>query len=653
MTAALWALVGLPALTGLLLLLAGRRADAVAAPCAVAAAGLGPVLGATVAVTRPTATAPALAEVPAGLAVDGLSAVMVLTVTAVFLAVVLFAAGESGADEARARFFGLMSLFAAAMLVTVTATGLLVLLAAWEIMGAVSYALIGYWWSEPDRVRSATLAFVTTRTGDLGLYLAAGAALAGGAGALQLSGLAYLEGGWRDVAVAGVIVAALGKSAQLPFSFWLSHAMAGPSPVSALLHSATMVAAGGYLLVRIEPTIAATGWAGPFLAWTGVVTALLLGAVALAQSDLKQLLAASTCSQIGFIVLAAGVGGIAGGALQFTAHAAAKSLLFLCAGAWLASLGTQDLGRLRGAARRRPLVGAVFTVGALAIAGLPPLGIWVAKDEVLAAALASAPALYAAGLVAAAISAAYAAKALAVVWTVGSSQEEGRPEGHHSATGSVSPSERSALLALAVSTAVLGVFALPPLARWWRALLGAAGEPEPSVGEMAASGLLSVAVVVGVWWVYARGTTWVTAGALPGRQWLGDWLGLERLANGGVVRPTMALARSLAAFDDRVVAGGVGAAAWSAAALSRGLAAFDDRSVAGGVRAVAELGVSTAGAVRTRVETAVDRAVGAVAAGARSAASWALRPQTGLVHQYYAQAVVALAVLAALFLLVR
>ncbi|NKY99076.1 NADH-quinone oxidoreductase subunit 5 family protein [Nocardiopsis alborubida] len=633
MTAALVTLVVLPSAVGAVLLVAGRRSDAVAAPCAVAAAALTLVAALVSAVTRPAASVPMLPGVPAGLAVDGLSAVAVVTVAAVAAAVVLFASAEMGEREARGRFFGLMLLFTAAMLVTVTATNLFVLLAAWEVMGALSYALIGYWWHDADRARSATLAFLTTRAGDLGLYLAAGAALAGGAEALQLSALTSLEGGWRDAAVAGVIVAALGKSAQLPFSFWLSHAMAGPTPVSALLHSATMVAAGGYLLTRIAPAIAATGWAGPLLAWIGVGTAILLGAVALAQSDLKQLLAASTCSQVGFIVLAAGVGGIAGGALQFTAHAAAKSLLFLCAGAWLTSLGTQDLGRLRGAARRRPLVGALFTVGALAIAGLPPLGIWVAKDEVLAAALAAAPALYAAGLVAAAVSAAYAAKALAVVWMVDSPQEEGRPreenrpEGSCSAAAAVSPAERFALLVLAVSTVVLGAFALPPLARWWHMLLGATGGPEPTGGEMALSGLLSAAVVVGVWWVYARGATRVTAAAPPGGRWLGDWLGLEHLVRNGVVRPTMALARNLAALDDRVVAGGV--------------------------HAVAELGVSTAQAVRSRVETAVDHAVGAIVTGARSLAAWALRPQTGLLHQYYVQAVVALVVLAAVFVLMR
>jgi NADH:ubiquinone oxidoreductase subunit 5 (subunit L)/multisubunit Na+/H+ antiporter MnhA subunit len=155
-----------------------------------------------------------------------------------------------------------MLLFVAAMFVTVTAVNIFTLLAAWEIMGATSYALIGFWWSEPGKARSGLIAFITTRSADVGMYVAAGAALAAGAAGLNLARLDEVAGGWRDIALAGLALAALGKSAQLPFSFWLSHAMAGPSPVSALLHSAAMVAAGGYLLLRIEPGITATGWRG-------------------------------------------------------------------------------------------------------------------------------------------------------------------------------------------------------------------------------------------------------------------------------------------------------------------------------------------------------------------------------------------------------
>ncbi|NUR91731.1 MAG: NADH-quinone oxidoreductase subunit L, partial [Nonomuraea sp.] len=272
----LWLLPALPAACGALLL-AVRRAPR-AASVTVAAITLG--LACWAAVARPRVTTRFVFE--SGLAVDGLSAVMVVTVAAVALAVLVFAAGELR----EARFHGLMLLFVGAMLLTVTATDLVMLLMGWEVMGAMSYALIAYWWRDGSRVRAGTISFVTTRTGDLGLYFAAGAALLGG-GSLALDRLS------GDLVIAGIVLAALGKSAQLPFSFWLSRAMAGPSPVSALLHSATMVAAGAYLLLRLQPLLHATGWAAPLVAWLGVLTALLLGAVALAQRDLKQLLAAS------------------------------------------------------------------------------------------------------------------------------------------------------------------------------------------------------------------------------------------------------------------------------------------------------------------------------------------------------------------------
>ncbi|MDJ1137952.1 proton-conducting transporter membrane subunit, partial [Streptomyces iconiensis] len=339
MSALLWALVALPLTAGTLLAVVGRAADRAAPVAGVASAVLSLGLACVAAVTRPEASAPLLAGLPAGLAVDGLSAVMAVTVTAVTTAVLAFSAGgaDSSSRAAPARFHGLMLLFSGAMLVTVTATGLPLLLMGWEVMGAASWALIGYVWRDPARVSAANTAFVTTRATDLGLYVAAGAALAAGG-----SGGGWGEGwGWRDLALAGVILAALGKSAQLPFSFWLSSAMRGPAPVSALLHSATMVVAGAYLLLRYAPALRDSGWGADVVTWAGALTALALGLVAVAQTDLKQLLAASSSAQIGFMVCAAGVGSVGGGTLQLVAHAAAKSLAFLVAGAWLTSYGTQ------------------------------------------------------------------------------------------------------------------------------------------------------------------------------------------------------------------------------------------------------------------------------------------------------------------------
>src|SRR5699024_1564332 len=258
---ALLAMVLLPGSMGAALALT-RRWERVATPIAVATAGLTTALAAVVALARPALSAPFLAGADFALEVDALAALTAPMIAAVAFLVLVFAAGSI--RESRARFHGLMLIFSAAALVTASAASIPALLFAWEVMGATSYALIGFWWREPRRVSAGLTAFVTTRTADLGLYVAAGAALPAA------------PDPWRHVVAAGIMVAALGRAAQLPFSFWLSGAMQGPSPVSALRHSAAMVAMGGFLLLRVEPLLAATGWAGPVAAWLGMLTAVLM-----------------------------------------------------------------------------------------------------------------------------------------------------------------------------------------------------------------------------------------------------------------------------------------------------------------------------------------------------------------------------------------
>jgi NADH-quinone oxidoreductase subunit L len=645
----LWSLVALPLLAGAGLALAGRRADRAAPVAGVLVAGAVLGLAAAAALARPAVDAPLLAGIRAGLAVDGLSALMVVTVAVATLAVLAFATGEG--ELRTARFSGLVLVFAAAMLVTVTATTLAVLLMAWEVMGAVSWALIGYHWREPARVRAAHSAFLTTRAADLGLYVAAGAALAGGVGSLALADLPSSATPWLYVLAAGVVLAALGKSAQLPFSFWLSRAMEGPSPVSALLHSATMVAAGAYLLLRLVPLLDAAGWAAPLVAWTGAATALLLGLVAVAQADLKQLLAASTAAQIGFMVLAAGAGGVAAGALQLVAHAATKSLLFLAAGAWLVVLGTRELGELRGAARRFPVVGMTFTVGAASLAGLPPLSLWVGKDAVLAAALEQGPALYLVGLAAAAVSAVYSAKAVWFVWQPAplvASERHSRP--HPLDESAVRPP----LVVLAALAAGLGLLALPLTA-----------DPAPAAWERLVSALVAVATV-GLTFrhlAHDRGLDADRGPAGAGYRGLrpdggfgaaaAGWLGLERAVHAAVVRPVLGLARALARFDDRVLDRGVTALPGAVRALSRALATVDDRGLDRAVDGTARRTRAAADLLERRGELSVNGVVAAVAAGSRALGRLARRPQTGLIHQYYAQAAGALALLALLVVVVR
>ncbi|WP_306358428.1 MULTISPECIES: proton-conducting transporter membrane subunit [unclassified Nocardia] len=639
----LWSLIALPALTGAALLLCGRRADRLAPAAALAAAALTTVLAVLNAVGRGEVSVPLLAGIPLSLGVDGLSAVMVVTVAAIVTAVLVFAAGDLGPGEALARFHGLMLLFAAAMLVTVTARNLVTLLLAWEIMGAASYALIGFRRHDPYRTASGLVAFLTTRAGDLGLYLAAGAVLAGGASTLALDTLPDIGGGWRDAAAAGILVAAFGKSAQLPFSFWLSRAMAGPSPVSALLHSATMVAAGAYLLLRLEPLLAATSWAGSVAAWGGLATAVALGAVAVCQSDLKQLLAASTCAQVGLMVAAAGMGGVVAGAGHLVAHAATKSLLFLGAGAWLTALGTRNLTGLRGAARTYPVVGVTFTIGALSLAGAPPLALWPTKEGVLAAAHEISTPLFVAGYAAAVLGALYAGRALTLVWSRPVAATEKHWDGEESGSRRVNAAQALPLPLLAAATVLGGAAALPAVRAGFADLLGTSA-PSITGPQLLLSGAVAAAAVAGV----AAVIRW--RGDLPAPGALAGWLGLESAVRRCVVVPVLVTAHALARFDDRVLAAGTSSAARGTVEFARRLGGFDDRVLAGAVRAVATAVLAAARATAHGPERAIDRGVGAAAAAARALGRWARSPETGAVHQYYAQATVLMVLLAAVLL---
>lgn len=642
MSALLWALPGLPIALGAVLALAGRRADVVAR-----AAGVGGIL-ATAAVAgwavlaRPAVEVRWLGALRAGLAVDGLSAVMVVTVLVVALAVVVFATADPEIAEAPARFFGLLLLFVGAMLGTVTATSLGALLGFWEVMGACSWALIGFAWREDGPPRAANQAFLVTRAGDLGLYLACAAAVAG-AGTLQIAALAELPEPWLAAVAAGLIAAAVGKSAQLPLSTWLRAAMQGPSPVSALLHSATMVAAGAYLLLRTAPVLEAAGWAAPLVAWLGAVTALVLGLVAVAQRDLKQLLAASTCAQMGFLLLAAGAAGVPAGTAHLVAHAAFKSLLFLSAGALLAVYGTRDLARLRGAARGRPVFGTALALGGLSLAAVPPLSGWVTKDEVLAAALERSLALYLVALAAGAVSALYAGKMLVILL---GPRDEGLARAERPLTTPLWLP--SAILAVAVvGLAVLG---LPAVRQTFEELVGGPTTPAPHLWELALSAALAVAALAAAA-VLARSRRLALDTHPDGLVgWLRDWLHLDQLGAVVVVRPVVALAAALAALDDHVVDAGVrgvgGVARWVSGVASR-----EDRLLD---RLIEALATSTSGLAdisRGADERGVDGAVEGLAGGLGAAGRLARRPQTGSRYDYYAQALVVLVVLAAVFTL--
>lgn len=349
------------------------------------------------------------------LVADPLTAALALLVAVVATMVMVFAAGYMARDPERGRFFGTMLMFLAAMEILVLAGDWITLLAAWELIGFASYLLIGFWHARPGVAAAAMRAFLYTRAADLGLYVAA-FLLIGVSGTSEIATTLSTTGSPALIAGLLLLVAAMGKSAQVPMQDWLMRAMAGPTPVSALLHSATLVAAGAILLIRAAPML--PGGSLLAIGAVGGVTTVVAGMMALAERDLKRLLAASTASQYGLMLIAIGAGAPMAALLHLIAHAAIKSSLFLGAGIFQHDRDSTELAALAGAGRARPAIFAGLAVAALALAGMPPLAAYFSKDAILAAALQipAAPWLLPAALLGSLLTGAYMGRALKALW---------------------------------------------------------------------------------------------------------------------------------------------------------------------------------------------------------------------------------------------
>ncbi|MEN8182170.1 MAG: NADH-quinone oxidoreductase subunit L, partial [Myxococcota bacterium] len=348
---------------------------------------------------------------------DPLSAVMILVVTGVGSLIHVYSIGymddDHRDDKGFQRFFCYLNLFTFSMLMLVLADNLVLMFLGWEGVGLCSYLLIGFWYSDRFNAYCGMKAFVVNRIGDFGFLVAIflifwALAAAGDAsvdfreievsiGAIagrtvELPGwLSWLPGApeWQLATVIGLclFVGAIGKSAQIPLYVWLPDAMAGPTPVSALIHAATMVTAGVYMVCRMSFLYDVAPGASAVVAWTGVLTALFAATMAIAQTDIKKVLAYSTVSQLGFMFIAAGCGGYAAAVFHLGTHAFFKALLFLGAGAVILAMHhEQDTDRMGGLRSRIPRTWAVFLVGVVAISGFPPLSGFFSKDEILATA---------------------------------------------------------------------------------------------------------------------------------------------------------------------------------------------------------------------------------------------------------------------------
>jgi NADH-quinone oxidoreductase subunit L len=364
-------------------------------------------------------------RVDVGFLADPLSITMALFITGVSALIHMYAIGYMHGDADFTKFFVYMNLFVFSMLMLVLGSNLLVTFLGWEGVGACSYWLVSFWFSSEANASAGKKAFITNRVGDWGFLLAMFLAFAT-VGTLNYEGLFASVPTIAPVTATAIglllFVGAVGKSAQIPLYIWLPDAMAGPTPVSALIHAATMVTAGVFLMTRVNPILGAGyDWVPDIIAWFGVITAFVAATIAVAQNDIKKVLAYSTISQLGYMFLAVGVGAYVAAIFHMIAHAFFKALLFLGAGSVIHGMdGEQDMRRMGGLRKFMPLTAATFMVGWLAIAGVPPFAGFWSKDDILLFAWGSGAtggkALWAIGLVTALLTGYYMSREVFLVF---------------------------------------------------------------------------------------------------------------------------------------------------------------------------------------------------------------------------------------------
>ncbi|MBL39502.1 proton-conducting transporter membrane subunit [uncultured Marinobacter sp.] len=532
---------------------------------------------------------PGLPEMPLRLTAEPLTALLAVAVATVGTFVLTYAVGYMQRESGLPRFCAVMSLFLAAMQALVLAGDWILLLAAWELIGLCSYLLIGFWFQRPEAADAAGRAFLYTRSADLGLYVAI-FILIGSTGTSEIAATLATDGGATVAAGLLLLMAAMGKSAQVPLQDWLMRAMAGPTPVSALLHSATLVAAGAILLIRSAPLLSP----GVLLAigLVGGITTVAAGVIALAERDLKRLLAASTASQYGLMLVAVGAGVPLAALLHLLAHAAIKSTLFLAAGDFQHARGGTGFDQLEGVGRARPWAFAGFALAALALAGIPPLSGFFSKDAVIAAALSAQGAAWLGPLALAGtlLTGGYMARALRLLWR---------------GSGETRPVAGSAWMTVGVWGLVIPA-----------TTLGLAFGPIEAVLDLPAVPAGAVAVLLGLLAaVSGLGLGWLA----PAPRLLGPIYPWARrgLAIGGgltvwVGRPAMAAARGCEWLEGRLYA-----------------AVLD----------VGRAGLSVARLARASDERRIDGMIFALVAGMRALGDRARALQSGLIHRELAVSV--------------
>ncbi|HEX2694577.1 MAG TPA: NADH-quinone oxidoreductase subunit L, partial [Acidobacteriota bacterium] len=550
---------------------------------------------------------------------DSLAAVMTLVVTGVGLLIHIYSIGYMSHDRSYARFFAYLNLFTFAMLILVLGANLAVMFIGWEGVGLCSYLLIGFWFTKDAAADAGKKAFITNRVGDFGFLLGIGL-LIYALGTVDTAGItAAVEGGLlaKGTATAAALLlflGATGKSAQIPLYTWLPDAMEGPTPVSALIHAATMVTAGVYMVARLHALFSFSGTALTVVALTGAFTAVYAATMGFVQTDIKRVLAYSTISQIGYMFMGLGVGAYAAGIFHLMTHAFFKSLLFLAAGSVIHALsGEQDMRRMGGLRARLPRTYRVFLIGALAISGLPGLSGFFSKDEILTSAYASGQYLvWGLGLVGAAMTAFYMFR---LIFLTFHGEERLTPEARHHLheSPSVMLVPLEVLAVLAIFGGYVGLPRVLGGGAWFARFLETstgAHESHLAAGTEVLLMILSVGVSLAA--IYAAYVIYVNRRGEPARRFAEKFRSLTRIvshkyyvdeAYGKVfVGGVFAAGRVANWVDAHVIDGLVDGAARLARRVSRVAISFDEGVVDGAVNGVGRVHLAASSLLR-RLQT--------------------------------------------------
>jgi NADH-quinone oxidoreductase subunit L len=580
-----WLIPVVPLLGFLVVLLARRSLGDQAAFIAIGAATVAFLLSVGVAITVIAEPALYIRPLPTwidvggltvtfDLLIDQLTVVMLLVVTGVGLLVHIYSVGYMHGDERYPRFFAYLNLFLASMLILVLGSNLLTLFLGWELVGLSSYLLIGFWFEKAEYASAAKKAFITNRVGDVSFMIAMFLAFATFA-TLDLvdivDGAGQLESGVAFALVLLLLGGAAAKSAQIPLYVWLPDAMAGPTPVSALIHAATMVTAGIYLLVRVSPVLVQTLPAMEVIGYIGAFTALLAALIAVRQDDIKKVLAYSTVSQLGFMVLAVGVGAFRESIFHLVTHAFFKGLLFLVAGSVMHAVNNRtDIWQMGGLRKAMPITFWTAAIGTAAIAGVPPLAGFFSKDQILTEAYFHGyGAIWIIGLVAAILTAFYMTRWFVLIF-LGEPRWTPDVHPHESPRTMTVP-----LIVLAVLSTVGGVALnavhTGPLYRYLEPTVGPIDdlgyEPFGPLEESVLIPLAIVAAVIGIgaaYLAYVRRDVSVGRMAEPVRGPVAELMERKFFVDEAYetvfVRAGGTLSRGLVWFDTRVIDGLVNAA---------------------------------------------------------------------------------------------